>query len=187
MGAAQAAHAGRTHALEGWPGGRGVPCHSSSPEADKATRAAEDRREARCWRYFRCSCSHQQRELQESTRASTRHVVDRLLVHSRPAHLSRVPARMERGPGLASDDSWRRDEKGAAHLLHGHRRSPLHWLKALDERLKLGRKRTDDCSRRRHQALEGLVCYQCHARYECLVHRYSSRRSVSMILSASPS
>ena len=171
MGAAQAAHAGRTHALEGWPGGRGVPCHSSSPEADKATRAAEDRREARCWRYFRCSCSHQQRELQESTRASTRHVVDRLLVHSRPAHLSRVPARMERGPGLASDDSWRRDEKGAAHLLHGHRRSPLHWLKA-DGRLQPA---STPSSGRTRLLSVSRTC-------ECPVHRYRDAPPINQSL-----
>ena len=46
----------------------------------------------------------------------------------------------------------------------------MYWLKALDERLKLGLKRTDDCSRRRHQALEGLVCYECYVCFECVVH-----------------
>eukprot|EP00966_Prymnesium_polylepis_P112671 2606289-Prymnesium_polylepis.2 len=70
-------------------------------------------------------------------------MVDRLPVPSPPADQARVPAGMEEGPGSASDDSWSKVVFGAAHLLHGRWRSPLHWLKALKELLRLGRKWTD--------------------------------------------
>jgi hypothetical protein len=87
-----------------------------------------------------------------------RHMVGRLLVPSRPAQQSRVPAGVEEGPELASSDGWRKAAKDAAHLPHGRSRSPLHCLKALDERFKMGRKRTDGCSRRRHESWEGPAC-----------------------------
>ena len=87
-----------------------------------------------------------------------RHMMGRLLVPSRPAQQSRVPAGVEEGPELASSDGWRKAAKDAAHLPHGRSRSPLHCLKALDERFKMGRKRTDGCSRRRHESWEGPAC-----------------------------
>ena len=171
MGPDHAAWAGRMHVLEGWLGSTGVTHALISPEAGTAPGAPKTAARTRCWRYLSWSCSHQQRSRQESTRLSTRHMVGRLLVPSRPAHLSRVPAGMEKGPGSASDDSWKTDEKGAAHLPHGRWRSPLHCLKALDEPSKMGRKRTDGCSQHRHERREGLGCQEYDVRFEYPVHR----------------
>ena len=79
---------------------------------------------------------------------------------------------MPRGPGAASDDAGGKDVKRTACLPHGRSRSPLHCLKALDERLNMGRKRADGCSHPRHHGPEGPACFEFGACFEFAPHEY---------------